>query len=84
MAVRYEWRPTKMGRRFVRVVEPDKKVAKAAIVVEAPDPPVDRVLLPEPVEATPVVQAAPVAVPQTPKKTTTTRRRSPAKKKSDG
>lgn len=38
MAVKYEWKDTRSGRRFVRSIVPDAKHAKAApVVVEEPE-----------------------------------------------
>lgn len=86
MAVRFEWKPTKIGRRYVRVVERDApaKASEMAIVPDTPD-----FIAKVETETAVAAESAPVAVPTTQarrstSKSGTTRRRSTAKKKSDG
>lgn len=85
---RYEWRTTKIGRRYVRLEDE----APGAVVVHAPAPPVAAVVEPqvpevvtapaEVVSAPPTASVAAAVTTKTPAKPRTRRKRTV--KKSDG
>lgn len=84
----YEWRQTRVGRRYVRTNDGTKPKAPKAMAIVADTPDFVAKIEPVAVEPAPaVLEEAPVAVPTTPKaapkKTTTRKRKSSTKKKSD-